>query len=88
MRYSAWEVVLASDTVANEIERLPADMQASWWSFNLVITGSAFLWRFAARRRAQGMAIPLSKHGNAAAERHRSARRVGLSASMAAFRLL
>jgi hypothetical protein len=34
------------------------------------------------------MAIALAKHGNAAAERHRSARRVGLSASMAAFRLL
>lgn len=30
MRYSDWEVVLASDTVATEIERLPADMQASY----------------------------------------------------------
>lgn len=30
MRYSAWEVILASDTVANEVERLPADMQASY----------------------------------------------------------
>ena len=29
--------------------------------------GSAFLWRFAARRRAQSMAVALDKRGNAAA---------------------
>jgi len=34
------------------------------------------------------MAIVLVKRGNAAAGHHRNARRVGLSASMAAFRLL
>jgi hypothetical protein len=43
---------------------------------------------FAARRRAQAMAEALVKHGNAAAGHHRSARRVGLSASMAAWHLL
>jgi len=49
--------------------------------------GSALLWCFAARRRAQAMAGFLVKRGNAAAGHHRSARRVGLSASTAAFRL-
>jgi len=56
------------------------------WSFNLITAGSAFPWRCAARRRAQAMAVALGKHGNAAAQRHGSARRVGLSASMAALR--
>ncbi len=46
------------------------------------------MWCFAARRRAQAMAIVLAKYGNAAAGHHGSARRVGLSASMAAFHLL
>ncbi len=48
---------------------------------------SALLWCFAVRRRVQVMAVVLIKRGNAAAGHHRSAQRVGLSASMVAFRL-
>jgi len=57
-------------------------------SFKVILPGSALLWCFAARRSAQAMAVVLVKHCNAGAEHHRSARRVGLSASMAALRLL
>jgi len=54
----------------------------------MIIPGAALLWCFAARHSAQGMALVLAKHCNAAVGHHRSARRVGLSASMAALRLL
>ncbi len=50
--------------------------------------GSAYLWCLAARRSAQAMAVVLVKHCNAATGHHRYARRVGLSAFMAALRLL
>ena len=50
--------------------------------------GSAFLWCFATRHSAQAMAIVLVKSCNAVAEHHSSALRVGLSAPMAALRLL
>jgi hypothetical protein len=49
---------------------------------------SALLWCFAARRRAQAMAETFVMGGNAARGHHRGARRVGLSASMAALQLL
>jgi 3-phosphoshikimate 1-carboxyvinyltransferase len=48
----------------------------------MIIAYPALLWRFAARRSAQVMAIVLGKRCNAAAERHSSALRVGLSAPM------
>ena len=54
----------------------------------MIMPGSALLWCFATRRRAQAMALVLVKRCNAVAGHHRSARRVGLSASMAALRLL
>ena len=54
----------------------------------MMLPGSAFLWCFAARRSAQAMAIVLVKHCNAVAGHHRNARRVGLSAPMAALHLL
>jgi len=54
----------------------------------VILPYSAFLWCFAAKRRVQAMAVALVKHGNAAAGHHRSARRVDLSAPMAALRLL
>ena len=54
----------------------------------MILPNSALLWCFAARRSAQAMALVLVKHWNAAAGHHRSARRVGLSASMTVLRLL
>ena len=45
----------------------------------MIITDSATLWFFAARRSAQAMARTLVKHCNAAAEHHRDAHRVSLS---------
>ena len=50
--------------------------------------GSALLWCFATRHSTQAMAIVLVKCCNAVAEHHSNARRVCLSASMAALRLL
>ncbi len=47
----------------------------------MIITDSASLWRFAARRGAPAMATLLVKHCNAAAEHHRDALRVSLSTS-------
>ncbi len=58
--------------------------EAAWYSAKVILTGSAFLWCFAARHSAQAMAQVLVKHCNAAARHHRNARRVGLSASMTA----
>jgi hypothetical protein len=49
---------------------------------------SALLWCFATRRSLQAMALVLAKSCNAVAEHHSNARRVGLSAPMAALRLL
>ena len=54
----------------------------------MIIAGSAPLWCFATRRSAQAMALVLVKHCNAVAGHHRGARRVGLSAPMAALQLL
>ena len=62
--------------------------QASKYSFKVLNLDSTFLWYFAARRSVQAMAIVLVKYCNAGVEYHRNARRVGLSAFMAAFRLL
>ena len=50
--------------------------------------GSAILWCFATRHSTKAMAIVLVKCCNAVAGHHSSARRVGLSAPMAALRLL
>ena len=47
----------------------------------MIITDSASLWCFAARRCAPAMATSLVKHCNAAAEHHRGALRVSLSTS-------
>jgi len=58
------------------------------YSFKMILTGSALLWCFAERRRAQAMARAIVKRGNTAAGHHRSARRVGLSAFMAMLHLL
>ena len=69
-----------------DVRHLLIDEMQDLWSFNLIIAGTAFPWRCAARRRAQAMTVAIGKHGNAAARCHGSARRVGLSASMAAFR--
>ena len=63
-------------------------MRRGEYSFKVTNQDSAFLWCFAARRSAQAMGAPLVKHCNAAAGHHRSARRVGLSASMAPLLLL
>ncbi len=60
----------------------------SQYSDKLILMGSALLWCFATRRSTQAMAIVLVKCCNAVAEHHSNARRVGLSASMAALRLL
>jgi len=49
---------------------------------------SASLWCFATRHSTQAMAIVLVQYCNAEAEHHSGARRVGLSAPMAALRLL
>ncbi len=49
---------------------------------------SALLWYFATRHSTQAMAIVLAKCCNAVAEHHSNARRVDLSASMAALHLL
>ena len=51
-------------------------------SINMIIAYPALLWRLAARRSAQVMAVALGKRCNAAARRHSSALRVGLSAPM------
>ena len=45
----------------------------------MIITGSASLWCFAARRSAKAMAISLVEHCNAAAGHHSDALRVSLS---------
>ena len=58
------------------------------YSNKVVLIGSAILWRFATRHSTQAMAIVLVKCCNDMAERHSNARRVGLSAPMAALRLL
>jgi len=47
----------------------------------MIVTYSASLWCFAARRGAQAMAVVLVKHCNAAAGHHRDALRVSLSTS-------
>ena len=60
----------------------------SQYSDKLILMGSALLWCFATRRSTQAMAIVLVKCCNAVAEHHSNARRVGLSASMAALHLL
>ena len=60
----------------------------AWYSNKAVLMGSALLWCFATRHSAQVMAIVLVKCCNAVAEHHSNARRVGLSASMAALRPL
>ena len=54
----------------------------------VVLIGSALLWCFATRHSTQAMAVVLVKCCNAVAEHHSIARRVGLSASMAALCLL
>ena len=54
----------------------------------IILMGSAPLWCFATRHSTQAMAIVLVKCCNAVAEHHSGARRVGLSAFMAALRLL
>ena len=58
------------------------------YSINLIMTGAALLWCFATRHSTQAMAIVLVKCCNAVARHHSGARRVGLSTSMAALRLL
>jgi len=52
------------------------------------MTDAASLWCFATRHSTQAMAIVLVKCCNAVARHHSGARRVGLSTSMAALRLL
>jgi hypothetical protein len=59
-----------------------------WYSGKIILMGSALLWCFAIRHSTQAMVIALVKCCNAVAEHHSNARRVGLSASMAALRLL
>ena len=58
------------------------------YSVKVILTGSALLWCSATRRSTQAMAIVFVKCCNAVAEHHSNARRVGLSASMAALRPL
>ena len=59
-----------------------------WYSGKVILMSSALLWCFATRHSTQAMAIVLVKCCNAVAEHHSNARRVGLSAPMAALCLL
>ena len=58
------------------------------YSNKAILMTTALLWCSATRHSTQAMALVLVKCCNAVAEHHSNARRVGLSAFMAAFHLL
>jgi len=66
----------------------PSVEESVQYSVKVVLMSSALLWCFATRHSTQAMAIVLVKCCNAVAEHQSNARSVGLSAPMAALRLL